>query len=847
MSEFLDLSKFTKKKGIGEGGFGHVFKIIEKSTKKEYAAKIMRNLLSDDESKIIIYLKREINILSQLVHPCVVKFIGYSPVDFEKNLHPVLVTEFYPNGSLRGIIGLERSSQILPKWNDTKKLINIYGIASAMMFLHQHNVLHRDLKPDNILEDEYLFPKITDFGLSKIVHQNEDSITSLSDSGLLGTPAYIAPEIWDDDLYTKACDVYAFAFIVYEIMTLKKPFAGLKAYRIMKKVLEECERPNFTVAIPPCYKKLIIKCWSQRIEDRPTFAEIVEELKTNKKFITSKVNAEEYHDYIKLIESQGKSFDPKTRFAKITVQEKEFKEEEEENENETEEKAKDDAMNNVNIWKKFGSIVIITSELYPFSNQSDASIMIWENAKQLAKMGLDIHCISPYYNENNQGETDYLKKYGIEFIKTISIRMPEEKQLGIHYGIVEGVKCWFMHSYDFFGIPLQSNGSGLYKVSFLVALAKGSLELICQFFKKMPRLIVSNDWQTGFVPSFGRKHFGSVFDSTFFMHVIHNLEKGYNGKIFIKKKSFFDFFIKKNISDFEHIVGIYNDFYYDSFDDSIDPSRCALKFCDQWSTVSKKYRDDLLESSPYSYLLKEFQRPFACQTGIDIENQQLKIRKLKKNHDQAKKKVQSKLFGFNDDKKCLFVFIGSICEQKGVNLIVDSFEELNRNLGESIQFLVVGKSNSKDDPYEVACSEKLINLKNKYKNNFCHVPSVDLNEDLLIYAADFVLMPSLFEPAGFIQQKAFVSGSPLIAFKTGGLSDTVFEFDKNKKTGNGLLFWCHKNKDFCMAIERAYDLFKDKALYKVLRKNASESALSTEETAALWLNEFTRMFFTSKK
>ena len=91
------------------------------------------------------------------------------------------------------IIELERKS-IPPKtWTDTKKLINVYGIASAMSYLHSHNIIHRDLKPANILEDDNFFPKIADFGLSKIYHQNK---TTESTVGFKGTPIYNAPEIW---------------------------------------------------------------------------------------------------------------------------------------------------------------------------------------------------------------------------------------------------------------------------------------------------------------------------------------------------------------------------------------------------------------------------------------------------------------------------------------------------------------------------------------------------------------------------------------------------------------------------------------------------------------------------
>lgn len=142
---FLDLRAYEKQEKVGHGSYGEVFKVTEKLTGKIYAAKISLKKLKRHDKEQIKQIKREINIMAQLNHPSIPKFIGYNPQNFELKSRPVIVTEYCSNGSLKDIIDLERQSKSPNLWNSTKKLINIFGIASAMSYLHSHNVNNRRL------------------------------------------------------------------------------------------------------------------------------------------------------------------------------------------------------------------------------------------------------------------------------------------------------------------------------------------------------------------------------------------------------------------------------------------------------------------------------------------------------------------------------------------------------------------------------------------------------------------------------------------------------------------------------------------------------------------------------
>ena len=303
---FLDINLFEKSERIGKGSFGEVFKIKRKGTEENYAAKISYATIDGNVDQELHNLLREVNINSKINHPSILKFIGFSRFDFNHEPKPVIITEYCKNESLSQIIDLERKSRAL--LDDTRKLLTIYGIAAGMSFLHDHDILHRDLKPANILIDDYFLPKIADFGLSKQIHKKDEAMSLQSTPGVKGTPVYISPEIYESCNYTKAADVYAFAFIMYEILTNEEPFKKLSPFQIFNEVLKG-HRPDFKFPINQAYKDLIERCWTQDMNDRPNFDSIVDELKNNPDFITELIDEDVFHEYINYIDNCKGTFD----------------------------------------------------------------------------------------------------------------------------------------------------------------------------------------------------------------------------------------------------------------------------------------------------------------------------------------------------------------------------------------------------------------------------------------------------------------------------------------------------------------------------------------------------------
>lgn len=303
----LDLKKYHLLEKIGTGLSGEVYMIKDIHTGKVYAAKIYDKLYmnqNNDIEKIKNDLQSDIEHVSRLNNLSMPKIIGYSPFDFKKRPIPVVITQYFKEGSIADMIDLENDGNPDERWDETRKLIILYGVASFMAFLHSHNIIHGDLKPENILLDNQLNPFVTDIYFPKIHHNDQnthqptkeeefDLTTILS---MHETVLYLPPEYFTNHEYTQAGDVYAFGMIAYEIMTKEKPFQFVDDKDIIKQV-REGKRPEFKNMSFMSYQKLIERCWSDNPSKRPTFDQIMTQLKTDPSFITLLVDDDAFKAY----------------------------------------------------------------------------------------------------------------------------------------------------------------------------------------------------------------------------------------------------------------------------------------------------------------------------------------------------------------------------------------------------------------------------------------------------------------------------------------------------------------------------------------------------------------------
>ena len=273
----IDINKFVKGDKINGGGFGVVYSAKEKETEKIYAAKVIN--CSDDEEKCKEMINREIKIMICSNHPTIIKFIGYSLVDFHSANNVTIIMELAKNGSLSKILSSIQNCNGPKDYTNTTRQIILIGVARGMKYLHDRNIIHRDLKPGNVLLDEDFHPHITDFGMSKFFEDEHSKSQTIHG----GTLQYMAPEIIEGERYDIKVDVYSFAILMYEVVTDCVPYPELEAgkvndFRFRKAIVDKNLRPKFTVPVKKPIQELIEKCWSKNPDFRPSFKEIFEDL-----------------------------------------------------------------------------------------------------------------------------------------------------------------------------------------------------------------------------------------------------------------------------------------------------------------------------------------------------------------------------------------------------------------------------------------------------------------------------------------------------------------------------------------------------------------------------------------
>eukprot|EP01128_Nolandella_sp_AFSM9_P004843 TRINITY_DN2260_c0_g1_i2.p1 TRINITY_DN2260_c0_g1~~TRINITY_DN2260_c0_g1_i2.p1 ORF type:complete len:856 (-),score=171.17 TRINITY_DN2260_c0_g1_i2:1916-4483(-) len=240
---------------IGTGNAGEVYKGLWK--KMPVAIKTFGESNVDEKE-----FHKEMDVLSLVKGPAVVRCFGGSV----ETGNQYIVMELM-EASLYDL--LQESSFELDE--DLRYEFALHT-ATAMNYLHNCGLIHRDLKSLNILVSKVFEVKICDFGLSRVVDKN----TAMTSN--IGTVAWIAPEVFAKKHYTEKADVYSYGIILWELQTRQMPFGEVEMFSVPLLVTRG-QRPHLPEDCSPLWRSLIKKCWEQRPNRRPSFAEVIRKLR----------------------------------------------------------------------------------------------------------------------------------------------------------------------------------------------------------------------------------------------------------------------------------------------------------------------------------------------------------------------------------------------------------------------------------------------------------------------------------------------------------------------------------------------------------------------------------------
>jgi len=264
MEEEIKLGKYQIIKELGRGGFGIVYEAKDLVLDRHVALKVLHGQLTVDP----LFLERfeqEAKLAAKLEHPNLVPVYDFG----QAKGYNFIAMGFMTGGSLKD--HFEKHGALDP-WRAKKVLEDVLN---GLVVIHENGIVHRDLKPANILFDQYGVARLSDLGFAKALHSD---LSHSSRGGIVGTAAYMAPEVWYGKETSPLSDIYSLGCIIYEMLTGNALFDADTAAESMTKHL--ITGPVFTEKLPKPWQMLIEKCLAKNPAERyQTAKAVLEDLK----------------------------------------------------------------------------------------------------------------------------------------------------------------------------------------------------------------------------------------------------------------------------------------------------------------------------------------------------------------------------------------------------------------------------------------------------------------------------------------------------------------------------------------------------------------------------------------
>jgi starch synthase len=469
-----------------------------------------------------------------------------------------------------------------------------------------------------------------------------------------------------------------------------------------------------------------------------------------------------------------------------------------------------------------------SAEIVPLAKVGGLADLVGSLPPALKKLGIDTSCIIPYYADIDA------ERFNIEKIAPLEVQIGWRRETGAIYRATFAAKIPIylvrcdrhFNREGIYGVDGIDHEDNHLRYSFFSAAV---LE-ICEKLKLRPDIIHAHDWTTALVPVYLRRWAGKYpsLVNTRTVLTIHNI--GYQGVI--GKSEFEDLGLSWELFNPERL-----EFY-----GKVNLLKGGLVYADALTTVSKTYAEEI-QTANLGYGLEGVLQAKnkslrGIQSGIDIRAWDPECDKYIKDHFDAdsldgKKKVKATLqkrFSLTVNNAIpLFVFIGRFVDQKGFDILLPIMEKLVEDKNAQFVFIGIGEKRYHDQIEQlIAKHHENVATYERLRENMIH---------LIGAGADFILLPSLYEPSGVSHLYAMRYGTIPIARATGGLNDTIIDLDEDPENGYGFKFKDYNSEALQKSMERALKLFRSKKNLAAVRKRAmkvdsswSTSALAYKET-----------------
>lgn len=484
-------------------------------------------------------------------------------------------------------------------------------------------------------------------------------------------------------------------------------------------------------------------------------------------------------------------------------------------------------------------IFFISSEVAPFAKSESLGDVAGALPKYLKQMGHEIRVMMPNYKTINERKyilRDVIRLQGLEIkigdeiyeANGKSAFLPDSK-----------VQVYFLDNKFFFdreglycdiktGLDYEDNAERF------IFFSKGCLETL-KLLHWQPDIIHCNDWQTALIPLFLKSIYKEdpFFENTKSLLTIHNLSNQGNFEPAVVR-----------------LAGLDDNMFYSGSPvencGKFSFLKAGLEYADLLTTVSETYASEIQENAEHGFGLKEvLQRRsdelFGIINGIDAQVWNPESDKLipfnfsKRDLSGKSKNKQVLLKRFNlefNEKVPVISVISRLVDQKGFDLISDIIDQL---MELDLILIILGTGEKK---YHSLLRE----IQRKYPKKV----GIELSSDnalahLIEAGSDMYLMPSRLEPCGLNQLYSLMYGTVPIVRKTGGLADTIVNYDPNTLSGTGFVFHKYDSNELLKVIKKAVKLFNKKDIWLKIVQNAMKQDFSWKSAASKYVKVYQKL------